>query len=204
MGAGRMMLYAATPVLLAMPAFAQSGLIAPSKQYETPLYSTRPSTVNKNYGLPSFGMPNAELPKQGTRAVPSSKGDTATLGSSGGQDRSGDDSGVGGQSGTGMPDGQSRDASTSDVPDFFSGSPDFALPKPTKRPGALSTDPAETPLFTTNDSSANATPTPSIFADPGASGKAGDDATTSSGDTPLFTTEDGTTNSDSSTSLSTK
>jgi hypothetical protein len=42
---------------------------AQDQQYETPLYTTGSvSTLDKNYGLPTFGMPGAELPQQRTMA----------------------------------------------------------------------------------------------------------------------------------------
>jgi hypothetical protein len=47
----------------AMPAFAQS------RPYDTPLYSTQPpAALDKNYGLPTFGMRGAEMPQQRTMA----------------------------------------------------------------------------------------------------------------------------------------
>lgn len=47
----------------ALPAFAQN------RPYDTPLYSTQPpAALDKNYGLPTFGMRGAELPQQRTMA----------------------------------------------------------------------------------------------------------------------------------------
>jgi hypothetical protein len=49
-------------LLAALPA---AGALAQSQQYETPLYTTQsPATLDQSYGLPSFGMPGAELPQQ--------------------------------------------------------------------------------------------------------------------------------------------
>jgi hypothetical protein len=47
----------------ALPVFAQN------RPYDTPLYSTQPpAALDKNYGLPTFGMRGAELPQQRTMA----------------------------------------------------------------------------------------------------------------------------------------
>jgi hypothetical protein len=61
-------------LLAATPALAQQR-IAPSRTYgqdqayETPKYRPAPSTpLEKNYGLPSFGMQGSELPQQRTQA----------------------------------------------------------------------------------------------------------------------------------------
>jgi len=45
-----------------VPAFCQT-------PYETRLYRPPVSTLEPNYGLPSFGMPGSELPKQRTMAT---------------------------------------------------------------------------------------------------------------------------------------
>jgi hypothetical protein len=46
-----------------MPAFAQN------QPYDTPLYTTQPpAALDKNFGLPSFGMRGAEQPQQRTMA----------------------------------------------------------------------------------------------------------------------------------------
>jgi hypothetical protein len=56
----------ALAVLPAIRAVAQD-----QPQYETPEYTTQtPSTLDKNYGLPTFGMPGSELPQQKTMAPP--------------------------------------------------------------------------------------------------------------------------------------
>jgi hypothetical protein len=48
---------------IAGPALAQG------QQFETPLYTTgNQSSLDRNYGLPSFGMPGSELPVQRTTA----------------------------------------------------------------------------------------------------------------------------------------
>jgi hypothetical protein len=52
-----------TAVLAALP--AAGGFAQDQQQYETPLYTTQtPSALDKNYGLPTFGMQGAELPQQ--------------------------------------------------------------------------------------------------------------------------------------------
>ena len=44
--------------------------LAQASQTETPLYTTQPPTeLDKNYGLPTFGMPESELPRQRTLAT---------------------------------------------------------------------------------------------------------------------------------------
>ena len=48
--------------LTAAPAMAQK--IAPSREYS----STPPATLDKNYGLPTFGTPGAGMPQQRTQA----------------------------------------------------------------------------------------------------------------------------------------
>jgi hypothetical protein len=43
---------------------------AQDQQYETPLYTTGTQAgLDKNYGLPTFGMPGSELPQQKTMAT---------------------------------------------------------------------------------------------------------------------------------------
>lgn len=57
-------LKSAALVMLAVPALAQT------QTYETPQYSAAPpAELDKNYGLPSFGMPGADLPRQRTMAA---------------------------------------------------------------------------------------------------------------------------------------
>jgi hypothetical protein len=50
---------------------AANGAVAQEQpQSETPLYTTTESAgLNKDYGLPSFGMPGAELPRQKATAI---------------------------------------------------------------------------------------------------------------------------------------
>jgi hypothetical protein len=51
-------------LMLGAPAFAQTAT------YETPGYMPRvPTVLDPNYGLPTFGMPDAELPQQRTMAT---------------------------------------------------------------------------------------------------------------------------------------
>jgi hypothetical protein len=50
-----------------VPAFCQA------PPYETQLYRPPSSTLEQNYGLPSFGLPGSELPKQRTMATQRSK-----------------------------------------------------------------------------------------------------------------------------------
>ena len=60
--------------------------------YETRLYRPGSSTLEKNYGLPSFGMPGSELPKQRTMATPRTKPtDPDFLSTLGAQAKNGDD-----------------------------------------------------------------------------------------------------------------
>lgn len=43
--------------------------MAQSQPYETPKYTPAPSVgLDKNYGLPTFGMPGADLPRRGAMA----------------------------------------------------------------------------------------------------------------------------------------
>ncbi|HBK05309.1 MAG TPA: hypothetical protein DDZ81_05530 [Acetobacteraceae bacterium] len=106
--------------MTALPAWAQPK-IAPSREYST----TPPAGLDKNFGLPTFGMPGAELPQQRTQAPkPAPKTD---------------------------PDFFApppvADAETSGTPDFFSTTTDLTVPRaPRSKPGTAS---AETPLFTT-------------------------------------------------------
>ncbi|MDR3533289.1 MAG: hypothetical protein P4L90_22365 [Rhodopila sp.] len=54
--------------IAALGVMAVGHALAQSEQYSTPLYTTQPSTLDKNYGLPTFGMPGADLPQQRTMA----------------------------------------------------------------------------------------------------------------------------------------
>lgn len=115
-------------------------LIPPSRQYS----NTPPATLDKNYGLPTFGMPGAELPKQKTMAptpVPEPRPDPfagltthATPPTSKPSD---------------TPDffQQSAASDTSDVPNFFQAPSDSGLPK-----ASNSASGGETPLMTTDGS----------------------------------------------------
>jgi hypothetical protein len=51
-----------------VPAVAQTE--TQTETYETPKYMpAQPSVLDPNYGLPTFGMPGAELPQQRSRAL---------------------------------------------------------------------------------------------------------------------------------------
>lgn len=106
--------------LAALPAVAQPK-IAPSREYST----TPPATLDKNFGLPTFGMPGADLPQQRTqapKAAPKTDPDFFA------------------------PPPQ-PEAEASGTPDFFSTTSDLTLPKsPRPIPGTAS---PETPMFTT-------------------------------------------------------
>jgi hypothetical protein len=102
----------------------------------TPLYTTTPpEELDKNFGLPSFGMPNAELPQQRTQAPKASPSDVPDFFQA--------------PSGLVSSDQKTSDQQTSDAPDFFKGGTDFTLPRARKTP-ATGAD-METPLFTTNE-----------------------------------------------------
>lgn len=48
---------------------------APAPAYETPQYDAQPpEPLDKNYGLPTFGMPDAQLPQQKTNAPAAAAG----------------------------------------------------------------------------------------------------------------------------------
>jgi hypothetical protein len=131
---------AALAALAAGPAVAQQ-LIAPSRSYGT--YATPKSSLEKGYGLPTFGTPGAMEPKQKTmepKPVQPEQPDpfrpSTTLGTA--EPRS-----------SGTPDFFAAAPSTdsSDTPNFFQSTPDTALPKaPKSKPGTAA---METPLFTT-------------------------------------------------------
>jgi hypothetical protein len=105
--------------LTAVPAMAQK--IAPSREYS----STPPATLDKNYGLPTFGTPGAGMPQQRTQAPkPGVKTDPDFFAP--------------------PPPAEAEGPST---PDFFSSTTDLTLPRAGRtRPGTAS---SETPLFTT-------------------------------------------------------
>ncbi len=115
-----------------------AGALAQTTQYETPLYTTQaPAELDKNYGLPTFGMPGAELPQQKTMAT----------------DRA-----------ASTPDGSDKAASTADGSDFFAGSTPIELPKTgasasargsTTGGSAAAGADMETPLFTTSQGSSS-------------------------------------------------
>jgi hypothetical protein len=70
-----------------VPAFCQTP--AP---YETPLYRAPSSTLEQNYGVPSFGLPGSELPKQRTMATQrSTSGEPDFLSSLGARSKADDD-----------------------------------------------------------------------------------------------------------------
>ncbi len=106
-----------------------TGALAQASQYETPLYTTQaPAELDKNYGMPNFGMPGAELPQQKTMAT----------------DRA-----------ASTPDeSDDKAASTPDGSDFFAGSTPIQLPKTGASASAGGSAAAgsdmETPLFTTS------------------------------------------------------
>ncbi len=69
------------PVCLAVLAAAPAGAAVAQgqQQYDTPLYTTSaPAEVDKNYGLPTFGMPGADMPQQKTMAPEKKPEDSAT------------------------------------------------------------------------------------------------------------------------------
>jgi hypothetical protein len=119
------------------------GLLAPTRQYgqpqphQTPGYRPpTPSSLDKNYGLPRFGMPGAELPKQrATATAPDTKADAPSVS---------DDAPKPSQQ-TNLPELQP-------VPDFFAAAPEITLPKVRANRGTAAG--MDTPLFTTSDGSA--------------------------------------------------
>lgn len=105
-----------------LPAWAQPK-IAPSREYST----TPPAGLDKNFGLPTFGMPGADLPQQRTQAPkPAPKTDPDVF----------------------APP-PAADAEASGTPDFFSTTTDLTLPR-AARPIAGTASP-ETPMFTTGE-----------------------------------------------------
>jgi hypothetical protein len=129
------------------PAWAQK--IAPSRNYGSGAadsYAAPPSTLEKNYGLPSFGQEGADLPKQKTMA-PEVKTPKPTDFFAGGTDfklplpsrNPGAAAGALPSQTTDVP--ADSDAAT---PDFFADGPKFNLPK-------TSQDGSDTPTYTTGD-----------------------------------------------------
>jgi hypothetical protein len=114
-------------------------LIPPSREYS----STPPAALDKNYGLPTFGMPGSETPQQKTMAPkpePQKRPDPfegLTTHATPPTPKSSD-----------TPDffQQSATSDTSDVPNFFQAPADTGLPKASK-----SASGGETPLMTTTD-----------------------------------------------------
>ena len=107
--------------LIALPAMAQQK-IAPTREYST----TPPTPLDKNYGLPSFGMPGtADTLQQRTQAPkPGVKTDPDFFAP--------------------PPPAEAEGPST---PDFFSGTTDLTLPRaPSAKAGTAG---SETPMFTT-------------------------------------------------------
>ena len=124
---------------------AAQGLLAPTRTYGGDAYGSpqeyrppSPSSLDKNYGLPSFGMDGAGLPQQKTMA-PEKKADQPAA----------PDSFKGSTQETMAPENKADEPT---VPDFFAGSPEIALPK--SRTAKATAAGMETPLFTTSDGSA--------------------------------------------------
>lgn len=107
--------------MTALPACAQPK-IAPSRTYST----TPPAGLDKNFGLPTFGMPGAETPQQRTQAPkPAAKTDPDIF----------------------APPAAAADADAAGTPDFFSTTTDMTPPNAARPiPGTAS---PETPMFTT-------------------------------------------------------
>lgn len=198
-------------LLLVPPAFAQGVLIAPTRQYngyqsyQTPLYTPpTPSSLDKNYGMPAFGMPGAELPRQRTLAPRDQNATRPGAPAAGAQTANGQAAAPAGQDpdpmmpGPQTPDGQDPAARAAapqptGVPDFFANPPDFVLTRPaaprTDTPSAA----PDTPMFSTAEGTTTDDAQPSIFAQPRASVAAGGTPNPDGMDTPLFTTNDATT-----------
>ncbi len=128
--------------LIAGPALAQ-GLIAPSRQYQTP----KREGLDKTYGLPTFGTPADVMPKQKTTAdLPQQEPPASSF--------------------TGLSTFARPNDKPADTPDFFqqptalgsaeTGVPNFFAntadgaerPRPKARAGARA---GETPMFTTDE-----------------------------------------------------
>lgn len=105
---------------IALPACAQPK-IAPSREYS----NAPPAGLDKNFGLPTFGMPGAETPQQRTQAPKAEPKTDPDL----------------------FAPPADADAKTRGVPDFFSATADLTVPKAGQpSPGTAS---PETPAFTT-------------------------------------------------------
>jgi hypothetical protein len=143
----------------AMAALPAGGAVAQDQppDYETPLYTTQPrAALDPNYGLPSFGMPGAELPQQRTMGTPEKPDPTKT-------DQA-DTSGAAGGAGT-------AGGAASGTTDFFAGSTEIALPQPRTSPSQTSPSAqpdSDTPLYTTSQGSTTG------------------DAPSATGETPLY------------------
>ena len=121
---------------VATPVLAQTAGYEQTPAYETPKYQAGPSTpLDKNFGLPTYGMPGSELPQLKTMApvqrTPEKPDPFAPS--------------------TGLSDRDSAskdDTPTSDTPDFFNNPSNLDLPKTNSaRPGIAT---METPLYTTD------------------------------------------------------
>jgi hypothetical protein len=117
-------------------------LIAPSRQY-----GTAPSTLDKSYGMPTFGMPGADLPRQKTMAPPPQM-----------QERPDPFKGLSTfatppSHSSSTPDffQNASGGDSSDIPDFFAAPSDSTIPK-ARKPGSGGSS-TETPLMTTGDGS---------------------------------------------------
>jgi hypothetical protein len=154
---------AAVAGLMAGPAFAQSK-IAPSRLYsnQSPSdYTTRPSTLDKNYGLPKTVMPDLELPQR-KAPTPEPEADQPAA--------------FKGLSTHARPETQPSDApnffaetpgigspgtQTGDVPNFFQATPDVPTKSRQARAGYST---METPLSTTEGMSTGDTTADDVFA----------------------------------------
>lgn len=126
--------------LTAQCAWAQPK-IAPSREYS----STPPTSLDKNFGLPSFGIPGAELPRQKTQTPkPEPKTDPeffANTPPSGASE---------------TPDFFAAAPDEPGTPDFFGGKSDLTVPKtPTAAAGTAA---PETPMYTTEEGYSTKTP----------------------------------------------
>lgn len=141
----------------ALGALPVGAALAQDQQYETPRYTPlAPAGLEKNYGLPTFGMPGNEVPQRKMTAPA-----TAT------------------------PETMAPETTTSSVPDFFQHSPDTTLPKiqDAKPEGVkLGDSDTDTPLYTTSQGSTTDDTTLSRTGDTTALGT-GDTTAMESGDT---------------------
>jgi hypothetical protein len=103
--------------------------------YATPLYGTsKPEPIDPNYGLPSFGMPGADLPRQRTMAPDPAKAPDLATGS-----------------GTAT----ARDPDT--AIDLYKRAQRYPLSKGIGK-GSERSDATETPLYTTNEGASSDVP----------------------------------------------